>query len=80
MNNRIPEIEGEHEKNLSNKKHYVGLYTKGLLSTDPVKLDKLDEKTLWPAVSNSDIHWFMREHGSVGINRETVTAYKTGKA
>ena len=83
-NSNVPVIEGERQKEVSRKKDYKSLYTKGQASPDPIKLKNwIDEKNglkLWPPVTYLDIHWFMKECGSVGLNREAMTAYKTGKA
>ena len=59
-NDNIPEIEDKREKELSRKKYYKGLYTKGLPSSDPVKLKNWIDETnglrLRPPVSYLDIH------------------------
>lgn len=83
-NSNIQEIAGVREEEVSRKRDYKALLNKGKPSTDPHLLKKwigeLEGLKLWPPVSYLDIHWFLQQNGEVGMSREGLTAYKTGKA
>ena len=83
-NSNIQEELGIREQETSRKKDYKSLVNKVHSATDPNNLKKwIGEKDglkLWPPVSCIDIHWFLSQHDSVGLNKEDLTAYKTGKA
>lgn len=83
-NNQTPELPGTKEVEMSKKKDYQKLHNMFHSSPDPLKLQKwISEQEgmrSWPAISYVDIDWFMRQNGSVGLTREVMTAYKTGKA
>ena len=83
-NNDIHEEPGAKEQEASRRKDYQILVNVKYPATDPNKLKRwIDEKQgmkHWPPISFMDIHWFLKSHGSAGLSREDLTAYKEGKA
>jgi len=66
------------------KKDYKSLVNARSSTSDPSFLRKWinerDGLKLWPAVSYLNIHMFLQQTGSTGLPKESLTAYKTGKA
>ena len=83
-NRRVGEQPGAKQQEASRKADYKSLVNSSFSAPDPFSLRKwIGEQTgikQWPAVSYIDIHWFLKQNGSVGLSREALTAYKTGKA
>lgn len=83
-NSSIQEEPGVRAQEISRKKDYKSLVNKIHAATNPHLLKTwINEKEglkMWPPVSYLDIHWFLLENGSVGLTKEALTAYKTGKA
>lgn len=83
-NNETPEQPGAKEKEVTMKKDYRSLFKMRGEAPDPFKITSwIDEKEgikNWPPVSYVDIHWHMCKNNSVGLSKEAMTAYKTGKA
>lgn len=83
-NSRISEEPGAKQREASRKKDYKELVNASCLAPDPNTLKKwTDEKSgikLWPPITYIDIHMFFKKNGGLGLSKEELTAYKTGKA
>ena len=72
------------EMEASRRIDYKSLLNSEHPTQDPFKLSKwLGEKAgmkLWPPINCVDIDWFLKTNNGVGLTREGLSSYKSGKA
>ena len=83
-NQEVPEEPTAKQQETSRRKDYKSIVNFKFAAPDPNGLKRWqsekDGLKIWPPVTYIDIHWFLKNNGSVGLTTEDLTAYKTGKA